>query len=116
MSIEVSVTELAETAAAYGPWAYVAVNAAAGPPRITHSAVAVDTDGVMTVSLGRRAAEALAADAVACVLWPATDSQSLSLIVDAELVGAVPDEGGSVRLRATGAVRHRPPGTQPASG
>lgn len=108
MSVPVPIDELAGVVRAYGESAYVLVSAAEGPPRVTHSVVEIDEGGAMRASVGRRAAAALAANGTACVLWPATVDQSLSLIVDAALDGPIDEDGGSVRLRPTGAVRHRP--------
>lgn len=107
MSIQVPLDELPAASAEYGSAAYVLICDTDGPPRVTHSVVTW-SDGTMAVSIGRRAAAALAANPTAGVLWPATDDQSLSLIVDAAVDGTVDPEGGVVRLRPIGAVRHRP--------
>ncbi|GJM38840.1 MAG: hypothetical protein DHS20C19_22070 [Acidimicrobiales bacterium] len=107
MSMQVAIDELPTVSAEYGPSAYVLVGAPDGPPRVTHSTVSW-IDGEIEVAVGRRAAAALAANPTACVLWPATVDQSMSLIVDVACAGAVDDDGGPVRLRPTGAVRHRP--------
>lgn len=108
MSIQIPVVELAGVAACYADSAYVLVGVGDGPPRVTHSRVEVDDEGVVTASIGRRAAAALRTNPTACVLWPAAGDEPMSLIADAELDGDVADDGGPVRLRATGAVRHRP--------
>lgn len=107
MSMQVAIEELPTVTAEYGPSAYVLVGAPEGPPRVTHSAVAW-IDGEIEVSVGRRAAAALAANPTGCVLWPATVDQSMSLIVDVAFAGDLDGDGGPVRLRPTGAVRHRP--------
>jgi len=107
MSIQVPIADLESCAADYGTAAYVLVGAAQGPPRVTHSSVRFD--GVdFVVSIGRRAAAALTANPEVCVLWPATSDQSMSLIVDGEVVDPVDPDGGDVRIRAIGVVRHRP--------
>lgn len=108
MSIQVPVAELAGVAAGYGESAYVLVGVGDGPPRVTHSRVEVDEEGVVTASIGRRAAAALRTNPTTCVLWPAAGDEPMSLIADAELDGDGADDGGPVRLRVTGAVRHRP--------
>jgi hypothetical protein len=40
------------------------------------------------------------------VLWPATHAETMSLIVDADVLGVAAD--GTVTVRAAAAVRHRP--------
>ncbi|MDW3219389.1 MAG: hypothetical protein R8F63_12335 [Acidimicrobiales bacterium] len=107
MSIQVPIEELPTVSAEYGHSAYVIVGVEAAPPRVTHSRVAW-VDGELEVSVGGRAAAALSSNPAACVLWPATVDQSMSLIVDVSCVGAVEPGGGAVRFRPTGAVRHRP--------
>ena len=107
MSIQVSLEDIESYTVDYGLAAYVLAGVAEGPPRVTHSAVRFDR-GDIVVSVGRRAAAALGDNPEVCVLWPATVDQSMSLIVDGEVVGTVDPEGGDVRIRPTGAVRHRP--------
>lgn len=107
MSIKVPLEEMAETAAEYGEAAYVLVSAADGPPRITHSVVRF-VDGDIFVSVGRRAASELAANSAVSVLWPASRRQSMSLILDGEVVSPIPEGGGEIRIVPSGAVRHRP--------
>lgn len=107
MSIPIPVEEIAAAAADYGDSAYVLVSASAGPPLVTHSMIAFD-GGDLVVSIGRRAAAALADNRRVSVLWPATDDQSMSLIVDGSVAMAVDPVGGEVRIVPSGAVRHRP--------
>lgn len=107
MSIPIPVQEIAAAAADYGDSAYVLISGSAGPPRVTHSMIAFD-EGELVVSIGRRAAAALADNREVSVLWPATDEQSMSLIVDGSVARPVDPEGGEVRIVPTGAVRHRP--------
>ncbi len=107
MSMQVELHEIEAAARDYGTSAYVLVSSASGPPRVTHSPVAF-VGGDLIVAVGRRAAAELAANPACSVLWPATESQSMSLIVDGTVVGRVDADGGEVRLAPSGAVRHRP--------
>jgi hypothetical protein len=107
MSLQVPLEDLASHAADYGRAAYVIAGSASGPPRAIHSAVRFDGQDVI-VSIGGRTATVLSANPFACVLWPATDDQSMSLIVDGEVVGDIDADGGEIRIRPTGAVHHRP--------
>lgn len=107
MSVPVPMEEIEAAAADYGPAAYVLVSSTTGPPRITHSPVAF-VDGALVVSVGRRAAVALVANPAISVLWPATESQSMSLIVDGTAVAPIPADGGEIRVVPSTAVRHRP--------
>jgi hypothetical protein len=107
MSIQVPLEDLDTFAADYGPTAYVLAGVADGPPRVTHSAVRFDRADLV-ISVGRRAAAALVLNPQLCVLWPATVDQSMSLIVDGDVVGDIDPSGGEVRVRPTGAMRHRP--------
>lgn len=109
MSIQIALEDLADLAPEHGPSAYVVVGTDAGPPRITHSQVTFTPDGELVVETGRSSHRALADRSVLALLWPATNEQSMSLIVDCEVSGPLDlDDGGEVRLRPTGAVRHRP--------
>lgn len=107
MSVQIPIEEIQAAAADYPVAAYVLVSSAEGPPRVTHSLVAFD-DGEIRVSVGRQAAAALVANPRVSLLWPATASQSMSLIVDGTVVGPVDADGGEVRIAPTSAVRHRP--------
>ena len=105
MSMEVALEELSEVAQRYGPTAYAAVSAPDGPPRVTH--VSPQIDGIMiTIGLGRRSVELLGQHATMGLLWPATDREPMSLIVDAVVDEIQPD--GVVRVRAVSGVHHRP--------
>ena len=111
MSVEVRIPELRASADRYGEAAYLVASEGSGSPRITHVAVGWATDDggpVIVVQLGRSACRALAANPMATVLWPATEGESMSLIVDAEVLGDPPAGGGEVRLTPRSAVRHRP--------
>lgn len=109
VSIQIALEDLVELAPEYGPSAYAVVGTDAGPPRITHSPVTFTPHGELVVELGRSSHRALAERPALALLWPATNEQSMSLIVDCEVSGSLDlDDGGEVRLRPTGAVRHRP--------
>lgn len=105
MSMEVPLDTLDSVAASHGPTAYAVVSDPQGPPRITH-VTPVFADGSISFGLGRRSVALLDEHGTLGLLWPATDDQTMSLIVDAE-VGDV-SEDGHVRVTPTWAVRHRP--------
>ncbi|MEQ8841159.1 MAG: hypothetical protein RIB98_09260 [Acidimicrobiales bacterium] len=107
MSVPVPLDEIEAAAAAYGGSAFVLVSSIDGPPRVTHSFVRFESSR-LRVSIGRRSAAALATNSSVSVLWPADASQSMSLIVDGVVVDPIDDEGGTVAIEPTGAVRHRP--------
>lgn len=109
VSVQIPLETLSEVAGEYGPSAYVVVGTADGPARITHSQVAFTADGELLVDLGRSSHRSLADRPAVAVLWPATNDQSMSLIVDGLVAGPLDvDDGGEVRITPTGAVRHRP--------
>lgn len=109
VSIQIPLEDLSELTLEYGPSAYVVVGAADGPPHITHSRVTFTAEGDLLVELGRSSHRCLEDQPALAVLWPATNDQSMSLIVDGLIAGSVDvDDGGQVRITPTGAVRHRP--------
>ncbi len=107
MSIPVALDEIESAAADYGPTAFVLVSSHDGPPRVTHSLVRFES-GTVVVTVGPRTAAALAVNPTASILWPATASQSMSLIVDGIAAEPFPEDGGEVAIVPSGAVRHRP--------
>lgn len=107
MSIQIPLDQIEAAATDFGGTAFVLVSAAEGPPRITHSFVRFEGSELI-VSIGGRAAAALAGNPSVAVLWPSTVEQSMSLIADGETVGSVEPDGGEVRIALTGAVLHRP--------
>lgn len=105
MSMEVSLDTLESVALTHGSTAYAVVSSPEGPPRITH--VSPQFSGAtITFGLGRRSIELLEDNRLLGLLWPATDQQSMSLIVDAEVGDVLED--GTVRVAPISAVRHRP--------
>ena len=107
MSIRVTADELAEVAADYGTTAYVLTGGDDGRPRITHCTVEV-ADGRIRTRLGRSASADAAARPAVSVLWPATSSQSMSLIADGTaVVWGEPAPDTEVLIEVEGAVRHR---------
>ena len=107
MSVQVPIDDLADAAADYGDTAFVLVSTPGGPPRVTHSMVRFE-DGAIVVSVGARTAPVLVDAPAVAVLWPADESQSMSLIADGEVSVPPAADGGEIRIRPTGAVRHRP--------
>lgn len=107
MSMQVPVEELPANAAEYRPAVYVLTGDGDGPPRVTHSSIRWDGNDAV-VSVGRRSVAAVRVNPGVSLLWPATLDQSMSLIADGAVIGDIDDDGGELRIRFTGAVRHRP--------
>ena len=105
MSMEVSLDDLETVATALGPAAYAVVSDADGPPRITHVTPEF-TGSTISFGLGRRSIALLGERGQLGLLWPATEQEAMSLIVDAEIGDVFED--GRVRVTPTSAVRHRP--------
>ena len=105
MSMDVALDDLPAVAQGYGPTAYAAVSAPDGPPRVTHVAPQF-AGSTITIGLGRRSIELLQQHGTLGLLWPANDTEEMSLIVDAEIDEILED--GEVRVRAVSGVRHRP--------
>jgi hypothetical protein len=104
--MEIPLSELTEAAASYGPTAYAAVSDPQGSPRVTHVRPRAEA-GLLHFGLGRRSVQLLATNPHLTLVWPATSDQSMSLIVDADVIGAA-SEDGIVQVRPMRAVRHRP--------
>ena len=108
MSQNVPLDELETTCAAYGDTAYAVVNSTVGAPRVTHVRIRFGGEWI-EILLGRGAASAVRSNPSVSLVWPATDYQSMSLIVDGQAeVLEEPAPETAVRVRVTGAVRHRP--------
>ena len=105
MSMEVPLDTLESVAKAHGSTAYAAVSHPDGPPRITHVTPAF-SGSTISFGVGRRSVELLGRHGQLGLLWPATDDEPMSLIVDAEVDEILDD--GLVRVTPTWAVRHRP--------
>ena len=105
MSMQVPVELLPEVVRRYGQSAYAAVSDPAGPPRVTH-VMPTFTGATLTFGLGRTSCALLEANPHLSLLWPATHPETMSLIVDADVLGVAAD--GTVTVRAAAAVRHRP--------
>ena len=76
-----------------------------GPPRVTH-VMPTFSGETLTFGLGRTSCALLKDNPHLCVLWPATHTETMSLIVDADVLGVAAD--GTVTVRDAAAVRHRP--------
>ncbi|MEM9465877.1 MAG: hypothetical protein AAGA90_10920 [Actinomycetota bacterium] len=105
MSMEVPLHTLESVAGTLGPTAYAVVSDSDRPPRITH-VTPTFSDSSITFGLGRTSIELLRRHGQLGLLWPATDQEGMSLIVDAEVGDVLED--GRVRVVPTSAVRHRP--------
>jgi len=96
---------LPEVVRGYGESAYAVVSDPAGSPQVTH--VMPTFAGVtLTFGLSRTSCALLEANPHFSVLWPAGLAETMSLIVDADVLGVAAD--GTVTVRAVAAVRHRP--------
>ena len=105
MSNQVPVELLPEVVLGYGESAYAVVSDPVGPPRVTH--VMPTFAGVtLTFGLGRTSRALLEANPHLSVLWPVGLAETMSLIVDADVLGVAAE--GMVTARAVAAVRHRP--------
>lgn len=105
MSMQVPVELLPEVVRGYGQSAYAVVSDPAGPPRVTH-VMPTFSGETLTFGLGLTSCALLEDNPHLCVLWPATHAETMSLIVDADVLGVAAD--GTVTVRAAAAVRHRP--------
>ena len=108
MSQNVPLDELEAVSTSYGDAAYAVVNSTVGAPRVTHVRIRFVSESIEIV-LGRGAATAVRSNPSMSLVWPATDNQSMSLIADGQAeVLEEPAPETAVRVRVTGAVRHRP--------
>ena len=105
MSMQVPVELLPEVVRGFGQSAYAVVSDPVGPPRVTH-VMPTFTGVTLTFGLGRTSCALLEANPHLSVLWPAAHAETMSLIVDADVLGVSTD--GTVTVRAAAAVRHRP--------
>lgn len=106
MSVGIELDDLAAAIERYDDSAYVVVNSGEGAPRVTHVRPVV-ANGQIAVDLGRGSRAAAVANPQVTVLWTATESQSMSLIVDGDATVS-DDDDGVVSIMPTSAVLHRP--------
>lgn len=105
MSMQVPIETLAEVVHGYGPSAYAVVSAADGAPRITH-VTPTFAGATISFGLGRTSIALLEGNPRLSLLWPATQDEVMSLIVDTDVLDVIED--GTVSVSAVSAVRHRP--------
>ena len=110
MSRPIDTTDLAAQLARYGSGAFLLTAGAAGGPHAVSVRVAWDGTGLITRAGGTSRAN-LAVRPEITLLWPASDDDGYSLIVDgrAEVVPATEDQ---VRILPDAAVLHRSPARQ----
>ena len=101
MSIPVPLDQLGETAARF-PAAYLISVSEQLAPR-ANAVEPMWADGLFTVNVGRRTAEALAANPKVTLLWPAPAEEEMALIVDGSAI--VDDQ--RVTVTPTWAVLHQ---------
>ncbi len=105
--MKVPLDELRPLAASYGSTAYVVSGAGDGAPRVTHVSPRFVGD-VIEVVVGGNASRAALENPQVSLLWPASGTHRMSLIVDgaAEVEGE-PGPDTLMRVTPAGAVRHR---------
>lgn len=122
MSIAVTVDELGATMAGFG-FAYLLTVGDDGRPHVTAVSPTWADGRVRVGDLGRRTRANLAARPEVTLVWPPTEPDGFSLIVDGTgvLDDGGPGDGGDgadmVAVAASRAVLHRPaPAAEPAPG
>ena len=88
MSMQVPVEFLPEVVRGYGQSAYAVVSDPAGPPRVTH-VMPTFSGETLTFGLGRTSCALLETNPHLSVLWPAVHAETMSLIVDADVLGCL---------------------------
>ena len=111
MSITVPLDELAGRIAQRGA-GYLLTAADGGRPHVLHLNFGVD-GVVLRAEVGRSAVANITAQPEVSLLWPASDDQTYSLIVDATATiehdsAAGDDAPATAVITATGAILHRP--------
>lgn len=111
MSIQVELSDLADTVARYR-FAYLLTVGAAGPPHAVAILPKLD-NGVFTVAgLGRRTRDNLRTHPAITLVWPPASLDEYSLIVD----GKAAMHGETTRITPMRAVLHRPaPRSEPVT-
>ncbi|NNE73946.1 MAG: pyridoxamine 5'-phosphate oxidase family protein [Acidimicrobiales bacterium] len=107
MSIKVTVEELPDTLADMAPAAFLSTAGADGRPKVTHVPVRV-VGSTLEAPVGAGTAANIGRQPLVCLVWPGSDDQSMSLLVDA--VGSTEERGGEqvAVFHPSGAVWHRP--------
>ena len=105
MSMQAPVEMPAEILRRYGQGAYATVSDLAGPPRVTN---VMPTFAWVALTFGLRCASCslLEANPHHSMLWPADHAETMSLLVDADVLGVAAD--GTMTVRTVAAVRHHP--------
>lgn len=104
MSIPVELAELAEAASGYR-FGYLITLNGHGHAHVVAVQPVVGGSGVSVGELGRRSLSNLAENPLVTLVWPPSDVDGYSLIVDGEVVDTTDD---SVTIRPKRAVLHRP--------
>ncbi|MGH8976422.1 MAG: hypothetical protein ACRD0C_24805 [Acidimicrobiia bacterium] len=103
MSIPVELDRLRDETARYGETAYLLTSGDDGRPHAVAAPVRWEEDRLVA-SAGKRTRRNVAGRPLVSFLWPPTDPDGYTLIVDADAVVA----GDTVSARPTRAVLHRP--------
>ena len=103
MSIPVAIDEIRRVADGQAGFAYLLTVGADGRP---HAVAITPTDAPdgLVCAVGRTSAANAAARPAVSLVWPPATPDDYSLIVD----GLAEVDGGTITVRPTGAVRHRP--------
>ncbi|MDY7100007.1 MAG: pyridoxamine 5'-phosphate oxidase family protein [Actinomycetota bacterium] len=117
MSIPVDLAQLRDEAAKRGTTAFLVTVTADARPHVVEVMIAWEGD-VMVMSAGRTTVANAAERTTVTMLWPPTAPGEYSLIADGTATVEPGDAGGTVTVRPSKAVLHRPatddhPATRP---
>ncbi|MGI9623366.1 MAG: pyridoxamine 5'-phosphate oxidase family protein [Acidimicrobiales bacterium] len=108
MSVRIETRDLADTAATYGPAAFLLTDGSDHRPHITAVAPAVD-GAVIRCSVGGSAARNIATNPLVSVLWAPVESGGYSFIADGSATSETDSDGGAIAVVVVeSAVLHRP--------
>jgi len=115
VSVPVELADLAATIREQGPTAYLLSTADDGRPHAV-AVTPVLAGPTVEVEAGRRTRANVATRPLVSLLWPPSDPQGYSLIVDGvAALGDPSGEGPTVRVTPSSAVLHRPAPAAPTS-
>lgn len=103
MSHPVDLDELGAALDRYGAHAFLLTTGDDLRPHVSHITVSL-ADGTLSCGAGRKTGANATARPKVSLLWPAPADDDFSLIVD----GDATLEGETLRVKPTGAIRHRP--------
>jgi hypothetical protein len=115
MSIAVPLEQLAQVVAEFGTTGYLMSTGADGRPRVNHVRFSA-SGSELRAGVGRRTAEALAANPLVSCLWPAPAEGGMNLIADGAATLERSGEETTAVIAVTWAVRHAPPRSAAGTG